>query len=64
VFDQSPKYHMKSMLRDFNEKVGKEDNSEPRVWKENLYETGSHNGVTVEKFATSETVIRYFRVAD
>jgi hypothetical protein len=38
VFDKFPQYHMKSLLGDFNTKVGKEDIFKPTIWNESLNE--------------------------
>jgi hypothetical protein len=50
----SPKYHMKTLLGDFNAKVGREDIFKPTIGNESLHETSNDNGVRVVNFATSK----------
>jgi hypothetical protein len=45
VFDKFPKYHMKSLLGDFNAKVGREDIFKPTIGNESLHEISNDNGV-------------------
>jgi hypothetical protein len=53
VFDIFPKNHMKMLLEDFNNKVGREDISKPTIGNESLHEISNDNGVGVVNFATS-----------
>jgi hypothetical protein len=47
VFDQFPKYHMKILLGDFNEKVRREDIFKQTIGNESLHETtNNNNGVS------------------
>jgi hypothetical protein len=57
VFDQFPKYHMKTLLGDINAKVGREDIFKLRVGNESLHETSNDNWVRVVNFATSENLV-------
>jgi hypothetical protein len=57
VFDQFPRYHMKTLLGDFNAKVGKEDIFKPIIGKERVHEASNDNGVRVVNFATSKNII-------
>jgi hypothetical protein len=56
VFDKFPKYHMKSLLGDFNAKVDREDIFEPTIGKESLHEISNDNGVRLANFATSKNL--------
>jgi hypothetical protein len=56
VFDEFPKYHMKSSLVDFNTKVCREDILKPTTGNESLNEISIDNGVRVVNFATSKNV--------
>jgi exonuclease III len=57
VFDQSPRYHMKILLGDFNAKVGREDIINPLIGNDSLHEANNDNGVSVVNFATSKHLI-------
>jgi hypothetical protein len=57
VLDQSPRYHMKILLGDFNTKVGREDIFKPITGNENLREASNDNGDRVVNFATSKNLI-------
>jgi hypothetical protein len=46
VFDKFPKYHMKILLGDFNDKGGREDIFKPTVGNESLREISNDNGVS------------------
>jgi hypothetical protein len=50
VFDKFPRYHVKMLLGDFNEKVGREDIFKPTIRNENLHEISHDNGVRVVNF--------------
>jgi hypothetical protein len=56
VFGKFPKYHMKTLLGDFNAKVGREDIFKPTIRNESLHEIGNDNGVRLVNFATSENI--------
>jgi hypothetical protein len=56
VFDQSPMYHMDTLLGDFNANVGKVDIFKPIIGNESLHEASNDNGVIVN-FATSKILI-------
>jgi hypothetical protein len=45
VFDKFPKYHMKILLGDFNDKLGREYIFKPTIGNESLHENSNHNGV-------------------
>jgi hypothetical protein len=57
VFDQFPRYHMKSLLGDFKAKEGREGIFELIIGNESLHEASNDNGVRVVNFATSKTLI-------
>jgi hypothetical protein len=57
VFDKFPKYHMKTFLRDFSSRVGREDIFKPTIGNESLHEISNDNGVRVVNFATSKNLI-------
>jgi exonuclease III len=57
VFDQFPRYHMKSFVGDFNAKVGREDIFKPIIGNESLHGISNDNGVRVVNFATSKNLI-------
>jgi hypothetical protein len=62
VFDKFPNYHMKTLLGDFNAKVGREDIFKPTIGNESLHETSNDNGVKVVHFATSKNVSQKYDV--
>jgi hypothetical protein len=47
IFDHFPKYHITSLLGDFNAKVGREDTSKPMIGNESLHQDSNDNGVRV-----------------
>jgi hypothetical protein len=57
VFEQFPRYHMKIMMRDFNAKVGREDNFKPVIGNESLQEASNDNGQS-SKFCNFEKSIK------
>jgi hypothetical protein len=57
IFDQFPRYHTKSLLGNFNAKVGREDMFKPIIGNESLHEARNDNGVTVVNFATLKNLI-------
>jgi hypothetical protein len=56
VFDQFPRYHMKTLLGDFNAKVGREDIFKLIIGMESLHEI-NNNRVRVVNFATLKNLI-------
>jgi hypothetical protein len=56
VFDQFPRHHMKTLLGDFNAKVGREDIFKPIIGNESLYEASNENEVRVVTFPTSKAL--------
>jgi hypothetical protein len=56
VFDKFPKYHMKTLLGDFNAKVGREDIFKPTIGNESLHEISNDNGGRLVNFATFKTL--------
>ena len=56
-FDHFPKYHMKMLLGDFNEKVGRENIFKPTIGQESLHQESSDNGVRLVNFATSKNLV-------
>jgi hypothetical protein len=56
-FDQFPRYHIKSMLGDFNAKVGREDILKPINGNDCLHEASNDNGVRVKNVATLKNLI-------
>jgi hypothetical protein len=56
VFDKFPKYRMKILLGDFNDKVGREDIFKPTIGNESLHEISNGNGVRLVNFATSKNL--------
>jgi hypothetical protein len=57
VFDQFPRYDMKILLGDFNEKVGREDIFKSTIGNESSHEISNDNGVKVLNFATSKNLV-------
>jgi hypothetical protein len=57
VFDGFPKYHMKILLEDFDDKVDREDIFKPTTGNESLHEISNDNGVRVVNFATCKNLI-------
>jgi hypothetical protein len=55
-FDKLHKYRMKTLLRDFNAKVGREDIFKPTTWNERLREISSDNAVRLVNFATPKNL--------
>jgi methionyl-tRNA synthetase len=54
VFDKVPKYHMKILLLDINDKLDREDILKPTIVNESLHEISNDNGVRLVNFATSK----------
>jgi hypothetical protein len=63
VFDKFPKYHTKTLLGDFNAKVGKEDIFKPTTGNENLHKISNDNGVRLVNFATYKNLKIYLDVS-
>jgi exonuclease III len=57
VLDQFPRYHMKSLLGDFNAKVWRENIFKPIIGNKSLHEASNDNRVRVVNFATSKNLI-------
>jgi exonuclease III len=57
VFNHFPRYHMKMLLGDFNEKVGRENIFKPTIGQESLHQDSNDNGVRLVNFATSKNVV-------
>ena len=52
-----PKYHMKSLLGDFNAKVERENIFKPSIGNESLHQHSNDNGVRIVTFATSKNLV-------
>ena len=52
LFYYFPKYHMKILLGDFNEKVRREKIFKPATGNESLHQYSNDNGVRIVNFAT------------
>jgi len=52
VFDNFPMYHMKSLLGDFNAKVGRKNIFKLTTGNESLHQYSNNNGVRIGNFAT------------
>jgi hypothetical protein len=46
AFVKFQKYHMKILLGDFNDKVGREDTFKTPIWNERLHEISNDKGVS------------------
>jgi hypothetical protein len=57
VFDHLPKYHMKILLGDFNEKVGRENIFKPTIGQESLHQDSNDFGVRIVNFTTSKSLV-------
>ena len=57
VFDHFPKYHMKTLLRDFNAKLGREDICKPTIGNESLHQDGNDNCVRIVNFTASKNLV-------
>jgi endonuclease/exonuclease/phosphatase family metal-dependent hydrolase len=57
VFDKFPKYHMKTLLGDFNAKVDWEDIFKPTIRNESSHEIRNDYGIRGVNFATSKNLI-------
>ena len=56
-FYRFPKYHMKILLGDFNEKVGRENIFKPTIGNDSLHRDSNDNGVRIANFATSKNLV-------
>jgi uncharacterized UPF0146 family protein len=56
VFYQLPRYDMKSLLVDFNAKVGREDIFKPTIGNESSHKISNDNGIRVVNFAISKNL--------
>jgi len=52
VFYHFPKYHMKTLLGDFNAKVGRQNIFKQTCGKQNLHQDSNDNAVRIVNFAT------------
>jgi hypothetical protein len=50
-------YHMKILLGDFNEKVGRENIFKPTIGNASLHQGSIDNGVRILNFATSKSLV-------
>jgi hypothetical protein len=57
VFNQFPRYHVKTLMGDFNAKVGREDIFKPVIGNESLHEVSNDSRVRDVNFATLKTLI-------
>jgi hypothetical protein len=57
VFDQFPRYDMKSLLGDLSVKVGKENIFKLAIGNESLHEISNDIGVRVVNFATAKNLV-------
>ena len=57
VFEHFPKYHMKIIFREFNEKVGRENIFKPTVGNGSLYRDRKDNVVGIVYIVTSKNLI-------
>jgi hypothetical protein len=53
VLDQFPKYHIKILIEDCNEKLGRESIFKPTIGNGSLHQDSNDNGVRIVKLATS-----------
>ena len=58
VFYHFPKYHMKTILGDFNAKVRRENIFKPTIGNENLREDSNDNGVRIVNFAATKNLVK------
>jgi hypothetical protein len=57
VFNHFHKYHTKTLLGDFNEKLGREDTFKPTIGNDSLREDSNVDGFRVPNFATSKDLL-------
>jgi hypothetical protein len=61
-FDKISKYYTKTLLREFNAKVGREDIFKPIFGNESLHKISNDNGVKLVNFATSKNLSQKYDV--
>ena len=57
MFDHIPKYHTKILLRNFNEKFGRQDIFKPTIGNESVHEDSNDNSVKTTNFATTKNLV-------
>jgi len=57
VFDHFPKYNMKMLQGDFNEKVGRENIFKPTIGQKSLHRDSNDNGVRIVNFTTTKNLV-------
>jgi len=57
VFDHFPKYNMKMLQGDFNEKVGRENIFKPTIGPKSLHRDSNDNGVRIVNFTTTKNLV-------
>ena len=58
LFEHFPRYHMKSLLGDFNVNVGGENIFKLTIGNESLHQDSNANGVRIVNFVTSENLVK------
>jgi hypothetical protein len=53
ILDKFAKYHITILLRDFNAKLGREDNFKPKIGKKSIHEFTIDSGTEEVNFATT-----------
>jgi hypothetical protein len=56
VCDECQKHHRKTLLGDFNAKVGREDIFKPTVCNKGIHKVSNDNGIRVVNFAVSKNL--------
>ena len=59
VLEHFPKYHIKILLGNFNEKLGKGDICKRTIGNESLHHDSKDNGVRIVNFPTSKSLLVY-----
>jgi hypothetical protein len=57
VFGHFPKYHVKILLEDFNEKLGRDDILRPTIGNGSPHQDNNHNGVRIVNLCTSKNPV-------
>ena len=57
MFDHIPKYHTKILLRNFNEKFGRQDIFKPTIGNESVHQDSDDNGVRIVNFVSSKNLV-------
>ena len=57
VFCHFPKYHMKTLLGDFNAKLGRQNIFKTTIWNESLQQDSNNNGVRTANFVTQKNLV-------